>query len=157
MVGDGPAKRHWLRLTRSLDIEKHVDWTPWQPHDTLDRIYASHNVLLFPALHDSGGLAALEAMHHGLPVVCLKLGGPATLVDDKCGRLIEAGNKNAAQVALELGKALIDLREPSIRRPLAEAARRRGMMFGWDEKVKRVYGAHRLLHPNFVEGYAPGE
>jgi glycosyltransferase involved in cell wall biosynthesis len=106
----------------------------------LGRIYASHDVLLFPALHESGGLAALEAMRHGLPVVCLKLGGPATLVDEECGRLIDPENKSAAQVAFELGTALVQLSEPCARGPLAEAARRRGVMFRWDEKVKRVYG-----------------
>ena len=35
----------------------------------------SHDFLLFPSLHDSGGFVVLEALCHGMPVLCLDLGG----------------------------------------------------------------------------------
>ena len=141
MVGGGPAGGHWRRLARKLRLDERIEWLPWQRSDAMGSIYASHHVLLFPSLHDSGGLVALEAMRHGLPVVCLKLGGPGTLVDDSCGRLIDPTAKSTTEVTGELGEALVDLSQDTIRRPLAEAARSRGRAFSWRQKVEKVYGA----------------
>jgi glycosyltransferase involved in cell wall biosynthesis len=141
MVGDGPARRRWHRLAQSLGIERQIEWVPWQTADAMDSIYARHHVLLFPSLHDSGGLVALEAMRHGLPVVCLKLGGPAALVNDSCGRVIDPGGKGTAEVVAELGEALALLSQDMLRCRLAEGAGRRSRDFSWSQKVARLYGS----------------
>src|SRR3546814_8027485 len=85
MAGDGPLKRRWQKLAKQLGIAANVDWLQWQDRDTMAVLYENHDVLLFAAMHDTGGMVALEAMHHGLPVVCLKIGGPATMVNGSCG------------------------------------------------------------------------
>ena len=46
-------------------------------------LYRRHHALLYPSLHDSSGNVVLEALFHGLPVVCLDLGGPAEIVDPR--------------------------------------------------------------------------
>src|SRR5262249_30707892 len=102
--------------------------------------YADHDVLLFPAMHDSGGMVVLEAMDHGLPVVCLKLGGPATLVNDSCGHAVDPDRKSAAEVVREMGEALIALARSAARVPLSKAARLRCRDFSWPEKVVRIHG-----------------
>jgi glycosyltransferase involved in cell wall biosynthesis len=91
-------------------------------------------------MHDSGGMVVLEAMNHGLPVVCLKLGGPATLVNESCGYAVDPAGKHAAQVVREIGDALITLARDSGQFPLAQAARLRCREFSWPEKVGRIYG-----------------
>ncbi len=140
MVGEGPAERRWRKMAQSLGIASKVEWLPWQNRQAMADVYADHDVLLFPAMHDSGGMVALEAMSHGLPVVCLKLGGPATLVNESCGRAIDPMDKSVAQVVQEMGGALIGLAQDSTRRPYAEGARLRCRDFSWREKVVRVYG-----------------
>jgi glycosyltransferase involved in cell wall biosynthesis len=79
-------------------------------------------------------------MTHGLPVVCLKIGGPATLIDESCGYAIDPAGKDVEEVVLEMGDALIELARQSARQPLAEAARIRCRDFSWREKVMRIYG-----------------
>jgi glycosyltransferase involved in cell wall biosynthesis len=141
MVGDGPAKHRWRRLAQSLGVDRQVEWVPWQTSDAMDRLYAQHHVLLFPSLHDSGGLVALEAMRRGLPVVCLKLGGPAALVDNRCGRIIDPGGKGVAEVVAELAQALVLLSQTDLRCSLSEGARARSRDFSWSRKVARLYGS----------------
>jgi glycosyltransferase involved in cell wall biosynthesis len=140
MVGEGPAGRRWRKLVQDLGVAASVDWLPWQNRDGMTNLYAEHDILLFPALHDSGGMVALEAMNHGLPVVCLKLGGPAILVDETCGYAVDPAGKNAVQVVEEMGDALIGLVRESARQPLAQAARMRCRDFSWRTKVMRIYG-----------------
>ncbi len=59
------------------------------PQDELFRLYQTHDLLLFPSLHDSGGFVALEALAHGMPIVCLDLGGPGDLETSDCGIVVE--------------------------------------------------------------------
>jgi glycosyltransferase involved in cell wall biosynthesis len=140
MVGEGPAKRRWQKLAQDLGIATRVEWLPWQDREAMATLYADHDVLLFPAMHDSGGMVVLEAMDHGLPVVCLKLGGPATLVNESCGYAIDPAGKDVAQVVREMGDGLITLARDSRRVSLAQAARLRCREFCWPEKVVRLYG-----------------
>ena len=140
MVGRGPVERRWRKLAEDLGIAANVEWLPWQDHGAMANLYAGHDVLLFPALHDSGGMVVLEAMNQGLPVVCLKLGGPATLVNENCGYAVDPAGKSAAQVVREMGDALMGLARESARLPVAQAARLRCRDFSWREKVDRIYG-----------------
>ena len=141
MVGEGPLMTRWKNLATRLGIAANVDWLPWQSYEDMPAIYRNHDVLLFPCLHDSGGLVVLEAMQEGLPVVCLKLGGPGTMVNDSCGRAIDVTGKSRKEVIRSLTEALIELHNAKTRDTLAVAARRRTEQFSWQEKVTRLYGA----------------
>ena len=140
MAGDGPMKGRWQRMAKDLGIAARVEWLPWQGREAMTMLYETHDVLLFAAMHDTGGMVALEAMHHGLPVVCLKLGGPATLVNRSCGYAVDPAGKNAAQVIAEMGDALTMLAGEPARIPLARGAQLRCRDFSWREKVIRVHG-----------------
>jgi glycosyltransferase involved in cell wall biosynthesis len=140
MVGEGPAQRRWRKLADDLGIAANIEWLPWQERESMSSLYAGHDVLLFPAMHDSGGMVVLEAMNHGLPVVCLKLGGPATLVNESCGVAVDPADKDAAEVVREMGDALARFARGAGRDAFREAARRRCREFSWHEKVARIYG-----------------
>ena len=140
MVGKGPLEKRWRKLAGNLGVADRIDWQPWQDRRSMAAMYANHDVLLFPALHDSGGMVVLEAMSHSLPVVCVKLGGPATMVDDRCGYAIDPAGKTAAEVSKEMGRALVELAVEPTRLFFAESARRRCDEFSWPEKVERIYG-----------------
>jgi glycosyltransferase involved in cell wall biosynthesis len=62
------------------------------------------------------GLALVEALHAGLPVIATRLGGPAEIVTDSCGRLVPAADPDALADALS---TLVD--DADIRRRLGEA------------------------------------
>jgi glycosyltransferase involved in cell wall biosynthesis len=140
MVGKGPVEYHWRRLAEWLGVASQITWLPWQRQEDMTRFYAEHDVLLFPALHDSGGLIALEAMNHGLPVVCLQLGGPGILVDDTCGRAIPVAGKTRAQVISALADVLNEFADLSVRSTLSGGAYTRCNQFTWQKKVQRIYG-----------------
>jgi glycosyltransferase involved in cell wall biosynthesis len=97
-------------------------------------------VLLFPSLHDSGGHVVLEAMAHGLPVVCFDLGGPGSMVDVSCGRVIVTAGRSRAAVVRGLTDALQELADdPQLRRQLGERAREHVRRYDWRRQVARVY------------------
>ena len=48
----------------------------------------------------------LEALSHGLPVVCLDLGGPKDVVTSDSGIVVENNGQNTAQVAAVMAREI---------------------------------------------------
>lgn len=148
MVGKGPAGADWHKLARKLGIADRVRWIDWLPHDEVEALYASHDVLLFPSLHDSGGLVLLEAMSRGLPVACLNLGGPGVIVDETCGIKVEVAGRSRREVEAALGDALERLLdEPDLLPTLRVGAQARAAQFNWDRLIDGVYAGMVPAHP----------
>jgi glycosyltransferase involved in cell wall biosynthesis len=140
MVGQGPAEGVWRRLAADLGIDHTIDWQGWAPHDQLRKFYCGHHALLYPSLHDSSGNVVLESLNHGLPVVCLDLGGPAEMVDPSCGRLIATGGRSEAECAQALADALEELaRSDDLLQQLSAGARARAQSCRWPVVVASLY------------------
>jgi glycosyltransferase involved in cell wall biosynthesis len=144
IIGGGPERRRLERLTRELHIADKVIFTGGLlRREVLERL-AECDVLLHPALHDSGGCVSLEAMAAGRPVICLDLGGPAFQVTDDTG--IKVAATSPQQVVSDLAAALLRLaQDPALRVRLAQAGRERvAAQFDWDQKgifMAKVYEA----------------
>jgi glycosyltransferase involved in cell wall biosynthesis len=146
IVGNGPQEDELRRLAVQLHIERHVDWVPWLPHSDVMAEYLKHDVFLFTSLHDSSGNAVLEAMMNGLPVVCLKLGGPATIVDSFSGIRIDTHEPTLA--IRQLGSALTLLAgNPTYRAYLSHGAHARANnYFSWHSQIERMTTLYYSLY-----------
>jgi glycosyltransferase involved in cell wall biosynthesis len=148
LVGEGPAGPAWRKLARKLGIADRVRWIDWLPHDEVEALYASHDVLLFPSLHDSGGLVLLEAMSRDLPVVCLNLGGPGVIVDETSGIKVETAGRSRREVEAALAAGLERLlAEPDLLAALRVGAQKRAAQFNWDRLIDGVYAGMVPAHP----------
>ena len=135
MIGDGTAKYLWQQTCKDMHINTNVHWvTKMSRTDFLESL-KQFDVLLFPSLHDSGGMVVLEAMAAGIPVVCLDIGGPALLVDESCGIKVPATNQE--DTTKMLYRALLELAtDPKQRALKAQAAALRAKTcFTWKKKV----------------------
>lgn len=140
MVGEGPDEKRWRKLARELNIADQVDWIPWVDRKGLSEIYERHDLFLFPSLHDSGGMVILEAMSHGLPVVCLDLGGPGVIANDSCSIKVNAMGKTEQQVIEDLSFELIRLaRDFLFLRELSIGAIKRVDNLNWEKLVSKIY------------------
>lgn len=149
VVGSGPDRARWKSLARDLGVDSKVTWLDWMSRDRLADVYASHQALLFPSLRDSGGMVVLEAMAHGLPVVCLDAGGPGRIVDDRSGIRIPTHRMSHSQVVGALESALVRLAfDAASVHKLSEGARARVRRFTWASLAASVYepieNAHRV-------------
>ncbi len=135
MVGKGPDEARWRALAGKLGVANNIIWIPWLDQYELKALYLSHDIFLFPSLHDSGGMVVLEAMAHGLPVVCANLGGPKEMVDESCGVVATADN-----LVNDLEHALKMLAEnPHLRCEMTLGAIKRANVFSWTKVVKSIY------------------
>jgi len=149
VVGDGPALVHWKRRAAELGLAANVRFVGKVPRSQLDAFYAQADVLVFPALRDSGGSALLEAMARGVPVICLDWAGPGEMVDEASG--IKVPVAAPEETIRAFAAALVRLqREPGLRASLAKAARARAeARFGWEAKRQLLEETYlKLIHPD---------
>ena len=146
LIGAGPSERRWRRLARRHGVAQSVRWLPWMPREDLLQAYSEYYALLFPSLHDPGGMALLEAMARALPVVGLDLGGPGLIVDDACGRAIRTQGRSRREVIQSLADALAELAtDQDTRSRLGQGARARASEYQWSRVICPLYGNAEAL------------
>lgn len=156
IIGSGPRETWLKEIAAGLGLaEPALRWVARVPQDRLFEMYEAGHCLLFPSLHDSGGNVVLEALACGLPVVCLDLGGPKTLVDAHCAVVVDTARRDEAAVVAALTDALLALAGDEERRQaMAEAALERARSMAWE---KRVGQAMRLIEAHCFAAHRPQE
>lgn len=106
LYGDGPERRDLEALTESLGIGPRVRF--FGHVEGIGRSCGQFNVLAVPSSREAFGMAALEAMNCGVPVVATRVGGLKELVvDGETGALVPPEDDRAFADAL-----LAMLRDP---------------------------------------------
>jgi N-acetyl-alpha-D-glucosaminyl L-malate synthase BshA len=102
MVGEGPERLEAEQLCESLDITDKVVF--FGNSNEIDKILCFSDLFLLPSVTESFGLAALEAMASGVPVISSNTGGiPEVNIDGVSGFLsdvndVEDMSKNAIRI-----------------------------------------------------------
>ncbi|MCS7052304.1 MAG: N-acetyl-alpha-D-glucosaminyl L-malate synthase BshA [Ignavibacterium sp.] len=102
LIGDGPDRFECEQLTRQLNIADKVKFLGKQ--EAIVDILNASDLFLLPSQSESFGLAALEAMACGLPVIASSVGGlPELIKHNECGFISEIGDVDRmAKYAIEL-------------------------------------------------------
>lgn len=116
LVGRGPFEAELRRLAREEGVEERIHWISYLPQSELFALYREMHCLLFPSLHDSSGNVVLESQAYGLPVVCLDLGGPATLVTPDTAIVVSTQDQDENGVVRGLVAAVEQLASDETRR-----------------------------------------
>jgi len=90
-VGDGPDRPAAEDLCRELNLCDDIRFVGKQ--EQMEEIIAVADLFLLPSEYESFGLAALEAMAAGVPVISTNVGGlPEININGKTGFLSDVGN-----------------------------------------------------------------
>jgi N-acetyl-alpha-D-glucosaminyl L-malate synthase BshA len=138
LVGDGPEKAATDARLQEAGLGDAVSWL-----GTLDRVEPvlwQADLMLLPSEEESFGLAALEALACGVPVIATRVGGlPEVVPDGKAGLLYAVGD-----VAGMAAGALALLRDEDRRRRMAAAGRSWAVAsFDRDDVVERYRALYR--------------
>ena len=140
VVGDGPARAYLEREYRGSPAV----FTGVLQGEDLASAYASSDAFLFPSTTDTLGLAMLEALASGLPVVAARSGPSREIVlEGENGLLYEA---DSASSLVEAVGGLVS--DEGFRRALARRARAGAEERDWAS-------ATRALHEYYEEALGP--
>ena len=91
MIGDGPERQNAEELCRTMNICNDIRFLGKQ--EQIDEILSITDLFLLPSQYESFGLAALEAMACGVPVISTNTGGlPEINIPGKTGYLSDVGD-----------------------------------------------------------------
>jgi rhamnosyl/mannosyltransferase len=145
LVGGGPLRPRIARRVRELGLSKRVFLVGEIHNDELARYYAAADVFAFPSIarSEAFGIAQLEAMAAGLPVVntALESGVPSVSRHGLTGLTVPPGD--ARRLAAAINQLLNDPEERS--RLGREARRRVEVEFASELMVRRVLDLYRRL------------
>jgi glycosyltransferase involved in cell wall biosynthesis len=140
LMGEGPAET-WLRDTaKRYRVSDAVNFAGHIPRQQFVNSLRDFRALIFPSLHDSGGLVILESFSNGLPVICLDLGGPGIMVNESCGVVVPTFHADEAQIVTGLANAIVlmaTMESEELKR-LSQGAVARANELSWAALTARV-------------------
>ena len=136
LVGDGPERPRAVERVEELGLADHVVFLG--KHASVDELLSCCDLFLLPSQSESFGLAALEAMACGAPVIASDAGGlPEVVPHGEAGFLFPPGDVEAmADAAIEL------LSDDERRRAVGRAAREVARARFDSERIVPIYEDH---------------
>lgn len=143
IIGDGPERTRLETLSSELGVAERVRFLGALPRADALAAMMECDALVHPSLHDSGGWVCVEAMLLELPVLCLDLGGPATMVTGETGFVASAASPESA--IRELREAMRQLAQsPELVRRMGRLGRERALAeCRWSRKGDRLDAFYR--------------
>ncbi len=142
LVGDGPDRQEIENLVRDLNLQSAVLFLGKQENISL--IYALSDVFIMASEYESFGLAALEAMAAGVPVVTTKTGGlPELNIDGETGFTFELGDINTMA-----NKTLEILSQPALFKTMQQNALKRAKIFDTTTIIPQYINIYNQLLSN---------
>ena len=136
LVGDGPQRTELAGLAQTLGLGGAVVFAGMQPHEIVISYMRAADLFVFPSLREVFGIALLEAMSCGLPIVASNVMGIPSVVEDPAnGRLVPPGDAGALA-----DRIIRFLQAPADRAALAERNMAKAAQYAIPRIVDRLLG-----------------
>jgi D-inositol-3-phosphate glycosyltransferase len=134
------------QLACDLQIEQQVRFLGAQPRDKMPWFYSAADVTVVPSYHETFGLAAVESLACGTPVVATRSGGLMTVVKHGVtGFLVPRWPSAFAERIDQL------LSDHALWSRMSAAARPSIEQFGWSSVAQQIY---KVYDEMVCEGYS---
>jgi glycosyltransferase involved in cell wall biosynthesis len=142
VVGGPPGNSHVADLAKSLGVRPFFIFAGPVQRGEIPAFYAAADIFVSTSLFEAFGLAILEAMASGKPVIASKVGAiPEIVIDTVTGHLFPPGNPGIlADLIIRL------LSDKELRITMGQKGRERARLnFAWDVVAKRFDNLYETL------------
>ncbi|MCQ2329136.1 MAG: glycosyltransferase [Paludibacteraceae bacterium] len=101
IIGDGPYRKELGQRAKELGIEKRVKFDGMLKREEIGKRYEEADCFVLTSESETFGVAYIEAMATGLPVIATRCGGPEDFVNDENGVMVRIGNTEETKQAIE--------------------------------------------------------
>ncbi|MBS5938018.1 glycosyltransferase [Clostridium sp.] len=88
VVGDGPEKESLINIAKELMIDTKIDFIGAVSRENLNNIINKADAFVLPSKYETFGIAYIEALACGLPIITSKCGGPEDFFNENIGVMI---------------------------------------------------------------------
>lgn len=101
LVGDGPERPRLQQLAADLGIADRVRWLGQLPRSSMAGVYRDCDAFVLPSRAETFGVAFIEALACGKPLIATRCGGPEDIVRAGNGLLVPVDDVDALAAALK--------------------------------------------------------
>lgn len=101
IIGDGEEENNLKNLAIELGVKENVEFL-----GRLDRVNTASEIrrcdaFVLPSQYETFGVAYIEALASGIPIIVTKCGGPEDFFDESLGRMINVGSLEELKEAMK--------------------------------------------------------
>ena len=143
IAGRGKDESELKSLASELGIAEDTVFTGAVQHEKVPEIYSHIDAAVFLSREESFGVAAVEAMACGCPVIASDAEGFKEILEGGAGIIVRKENwQEAAEAMVSLAS------DEGMRKRLASAGRKRVLeKYDWHSNVATMLGEYRKLAP----------
>lgn len=101
VIGDGPEKENLMNLAKELKISSNIEFIGAVNREDLNEYINRANAFVLPSEYETFGIAYIEALACGLPIITTKCGGPEDFFSEEIGYMIFNEDKEELSKAME--------------------------------------------------------
>lgn len=135
MIGNGPLKEECKNLIKEEHLEQTIEMLGFLENPYV--ILKNAKVMCITSNWEGFGLAAIEALTLGVPVIARKVGGLKNIVDDTCGKLVENKKEYIEEIEKLLNKE--ELRQEKSKKATQKAKELENIRT-YIKNIVRIYG-----------------
>lgn len=100
IVGDGPEKQKLIDLSTKLNISNNIEFTGAINRENLNYYINKANAFVLPSKYETFGIAYIEALACGVPIITSKCGGPEDFFSEKIGYMVSLKEESSLKRAM---------------------------------------------------------
>ncbi len=139
VVGDGSLKKSLQRLAHELGLKEKVEFVGRLPHEKVMEYMTNCEIFSLPSWQEGFGVAYIEAMAHGKPVIACRGEGSEDFIEHgKTGMLVKPRDVNSLVEALDFL-----LSHPEKAKAMGERARKLVLEnFTWEKNAEKTISVY---------------
>ena len=138
VAGSGDMENQIMELGADLGIAKNVLYTGFVRDDTIDMLYKTADIFIMPSVSEPFGIAPLEAMHQGTPVLISKQSGVAEIAT----HTLKVDFWDIEEMA---NKVIAVLSYPELGQTLSNEGKTQVETFSWSNVSKKLSNIYKEL------------
>lgn len=139
VVGSGtPSQVKYYRdLADRLGIGEQLVWHGQVSHDKVGTLMDQADIFFFTSVSEATSTVTMEAISHGLPVVCFDMCGFGPVVEEDMG--VKLPLTTPDESVRRFAAIIRNLAEnPSLRKEMSQACYRKAPALSWDVKIEKM-------------------
>jgi len=101
IIGSGPDKEALMQLREELSLNDKVYFLGRKDKPAIIRELSEANAFVLASRGETFGVAYIEAMAMGLPVIATRCGGPESFMNEKCGLMVDVNDVEGLSAAMK--------------------------------------------------------
>jgi glycosyltransferase involved in cell wall biosynthesis len=101
VVGDGSEMTFFQQLAADLGVSQRVQWLGAVPRDQMSELYQACDAFVLPSQGETFGIAFIEALAFGKPLIATRCGGPEDIVNTGNGLLVPLNSGDGLVAAMK--------------------------------------------------------